>query len=65
MSVENLKTEKTALQLAEEEIAKEKKDKAVLMLKEKLRERDKAKLMLENIEREIQDLNEQIKQGDI
>lgn len=52
-------------EIAEAEIAKEKAEKAVELLKEKFRQLDKAKTIVANIEREIEDLEQQIEDGDI
>jgi len=50
---------------AQEEFEKEQNEKAVKLLKVKLKEKAAAKLAVENIDREIEDLVQQLKQGDI
>lgn len=54
---------KAAIARAKREIAEENMKKGVEQLKAKLRERDRAKTVLDNIEREIKDLEMSIEQG--
>lgn len=54
---------KAAIARAKREIAEENMKKGVEQLKAKLRERDRAKTVLDNIEREIKDLELSIEQG--
>lgn len=54
---------KAAIARAKREIAEENMKKGVEQLKTKLRERDRAKTVLDNIEREIKDLELSIEQG--
>lgn len=51
------------LDKAKEEIAKEEVARAVTLYKAKLKERNAAKTVLDNIDREIQDLELKIEQG--
>lgn len=53
----------TAREQAEAEVAAEKRKEDVSKLKDLFRKRDSAKTILENIEREIEDLSEAIEQG--
>lgn len=53
----------TELAQAREEIAKEERAKAVVALKAKLRERSSAAKVLANIDREIADLEQSIRDG--
>lgn len=55
---------KTALEIAKKEFADEQREEAVKQLKVKLKELGKAKLIVENIERELEDLSARIEQGD-
>lgn len=68
-NVTNLTVEKSAGQLAREkaaaEIAAEKLSKAVGVYKCKLRERDAAKAVYDNINRELTDLELAIDQGNV
>lgn len=57
--------ELTPRQQAEKELRSEDEKRAVKLLKEKLILRKKAKLILDNLDREIDDLEERIDQGDI
>lgn len=50
---------------ARNEILKEQQDKAVELLKKKLRERASAEAVLANIDREIADLELKIEQGNV
>lgn len=54
-----------AIAQAEREIAQEKMKKGIERLKVKLRERDSAKAVLDNVNREIEDLKLQIEHGNI
>lgn len=54
-----------AITRARNEIAKEKQDKAVELLKRKLRELDAAETVVSNIQREIADLELRIQQGNL
>jgi hypothetical protein len=65
MTISKLETAKTPLMIAQEEIEKEDSAKAVELLKKKLKEKKIAELALKNIEREIEDLNDRINQGDV
>jgi hypothetical protein len=56
-------TAKEAITQARNEVAKEKFDVAVKKLKTKLRELDAAQVVVDNIEREIADLEQAIEQG--
>lgn len=56
---------KAAIARAKREIAEENMKKGVEQLKTKLRERDRAQTVLQNIEREIKDLELQIEQGNV
>lgn len=56
-------TAKEAITKARNEIAKEKFDSSVKKLKAKLRELDAAQVVVANIEREIEDLETAIEQG--
>ena len=56
-------TAKEAITKARNEIAREKFDSAVKKLKTKLRELDAAQIVAANIEREIDDLEQAIEQG--
>lgn len=56
---------KAAIIQARNEIAKEERDKAVKLLKDKYREQRAAEVALENINREIEDLEKAIEQGNI
>ncbi len=62
--VVEIKKEKSALDLAKEEVAKELKAEAVKKLKKKLEEKAKAQLILKNIEHELEDLIKEIESGD-
>lgn len=68
-NVTNLTVEKSPGQLAREkaaaEIAAEKLSKAVEVYKRKLRERDGAQSVLDNINRELKDLELAIDQGNV
>lgn len=64
MSVEKLNAQKTARQLAKEELQAENTRVAVSKLKDKMRELEKAQLVVKNLERELEDLEEQLAQGD-
>ncbi len=55
----------SALEQAKAELAKENSEKAVKLLKGKLREKQAAELVVSNLEREIADLNKRIEQGDV
>ena len=59
------KLPKSVLDEAKEEFDKEQRHKAVSKIKIKLKEKASAELTLKNIERELEDLMEQIEQGDI
>lgn len=65
MTVTNLNVTKTILAQAKEEFDKEQNEKVVKMLKIKLKEKSAAELALKNIDREIEDLVQQMEQGDI
>ena len=54
-----------AITQARNEIAKEKQDKAVALLKTKLREEAAAETVLNNVRREIQELQLRIEQGNV
>ena len=56
---------KSAIQQARKEFAEEKQKKAVKLLKEKFVALDAAETVVANLEREIVDLEEAIKQGNI
>ncbi len=56
---------KAAVTRARNEIAKEQQDKAVNLLKDKLREQASAQTVLANVEREIADLELRIEQGNL
>ena len=56
---------KAAIAAAHREIAEENQKKAVGMLKKKLRELEAAKVIVENVTREIADLELKIEQGNI
>ena len=56
---------KAAIKRAEDEVAQENQDKAVALLKAKLREQASAQTVLDNIGREIEDLKARIEQGNI
>jgi hypothetical protein len=58
-------TAQSAIQRARNEVAQENQDKAVRLLKDKLRALDTAKTVVANIEREIADLELRITQGNI
>jgi hypothetical protein len=60
-----MSTARAAITAARNEIAREKQDKAVKLLKDKLRARDTAATVLANIDREIADLELQIEQGNV
>ncbi len=55
----------TAIQAAHREIAEENQKKAVKVLKSKLRELEEAKTIVANVEREIVDLEQRIKDGNL
>lgn len=61
-NVEQLK--KSPRQLAEEELAAENANKAKNAIKAKLIQRQQAQLVLDNIDREIKDLEKQVADGD-
>ena len=62
--VASIKTDaQEAIEKARQEVADEKMADAVSKLKNKLRERDAAATVLENIDREIKDLEVAIEQG--
>ena len=61
----NTSTTAQAIQRAHNEIAKEKQDDAVKLLKAKLRELDTAKVVVANVEREIEMLELAIEQGNV
>jgi hypothetical protein len=61
----NKKDPKAAIAKAKAEIAAENQEKAVKLLKEKLREQEAAQVALDNINREIEDLELRIEQGNI
>lgn len=54
-----------ALAKAKKEIADEVLDRAVAAFKSKLRERDRAQVILDNVNREIADLEARIEQGNL
>ena len=56
---------KGAIAKAHAEIAKENQDKAVKLLKNKLRELEAAEAVVSNVQREIDDLELKIEQGNI
>ena len=56
---------KEAIKKAREEIADETMKEAVKLLKAKLRQQKEARVVLENITREIEDLELQIEQGNV
>ncbi len=56
---------RAAITKARNEIAQEAQDKAVKLLKSKLREQEAAEVALANIKREIEDLELRIEQGNI
>ena len=56
---------KSAIVQARNEVAKENQDKAVALLKKKLRELEAAQTVVANVEREIADLELRIEQGNI
>lgn len=56
---------KAAITRARNEIAEENQKKAVELLKGKLREVEAARTVVANIEREIEDLEQRIEQGNI
>lgn len=58
-----LETKKTIRQQAAELVAKERADKALKAMTDKLRERDAAQTVVDNIDREIDDLEQAIAQG--
>lgn len=64
-NIESLNPPKTPLQIAREELAKETAQKAVKLLKAKLQERQKAEAVLANIDREIEDLEQKIDDGNV
>ena len=63
-NVENLNVN-NILAEAQAEFDKERREKAIKLLKAKLKEKENAKLVLANIQRELDDLVEQVKQGDV
>lgn len=63
--VTELKTKKSLRQQAQEEFQNELNAKGVEMLKVKLKERHQAKLILDNLDREIEVLEKQIDDGDV
>lgn len=65
MTADVTKLPKSIRQEAQEEFDNEQRQKAVSRLKVKLKERHTAALALDNIDREIKDLEEQQEQGDI
>lgn len=56
---------KAAIAKAHREVAEENQEKAVKLLKSKLREKEAAETVVANIEREIADLEMKIEQGNI
>lgn len=56
---------KSIWDLAIKELMGEQEKEAIRKIKAKLKERAKAELILKNIDRELQDLKEQIENGDI
>lgn len=56
---------KAAIAKAHREISEENQAKAVKLLKTKLRELEAAKVVVENVQREIDDLELKIEQGNI
>ena len=63
--VKSVENKMTPMEIAKAEIAKEQSEKAVKLLKDKLRELEKAKTIVANINREILDLEQQIEDGNI
>ncbi len=55
----------SAVEQAKKEIAEEKQKKAVKLLKDKYKELDTANTVVKNLNREIEDLIEEIEQGNI
>ena len=64
MSVSQISA-KSAIEKAREEVAEEDQKAAVKLLKQKLRELAAAKVVVRNIEREIEDLEQAIEDGNI
>lgn len=56
---------KSLVQQAKDEFEKEQNEKAIRILKSKLKEKSQAQTILKNLEREIDDLVAQIESGDI
>lgn len=63
--IKEVKQKKTPLEIAREEINEEQAKKAVGIIKSKLRELVKAQALVANIEREIEDLEEAIEDGNL
>lgn len=64
---ENVKSikQESVTERAKREVDEEYTDKAVKTLKDKLRERKDAQAVVDNIDREIEDLEDQIEQGNL
>lgn len=63
--VTEVKNNRTPMEIAKAELAEELSKKSVKLLKDKLRELDKAETIVCNIKREIEDLEQQITDGNI
>ncbi len=64
-NVTKMQATQSLLDKACEEVAKENEEKAIKLLKEKLREFNKASLVVDNLKEEIKILEEKIKRGDL
>jgi len=64
-NVSNLNTDKTPRQIAEEELKVENSKRAVGTYKAKLKELEKARNVIANIERELEDLDRKIADGNL
>lgn len=64
-NVTPIKTKKDLLQQAKDELEQETEGKAIKVLKEKLRELQRAELIVDNLKEEITLIQEKIKRGDV